>query len=321
MVPQKLIAQLRKKEHKTFLVTSHIHLEGDALGSELAMASLLRRLGKKVKVVNDDVAPPEYSFLPGLNSIRRLNGPIDYDAAVFVDCSDVSRAGKVSKILDPSKCLINVDHHISNSRFGNVNWVEPEASSASEMVFNIFKAMRLPLSTQEATLLYAGIMTDTGSFKYSSTKSSTHRAAAELLERNLNAYDIYRRVHENMSIDIIRAIGKIIESLRLSASKKVAWLVVPHQLIRRHPGLGELTDSIIHFARSLEGVEIALLFKEVRRAQEVRVNLRSRGKADVNALAGLFGGGGHKMASGCTIKGTLQASVKRLVQAAERSFR
>lgn len=313
MIPKKLLAEIRKKRNKVFLLSAHIHLEGDALGSELALASLLRRLGKKVFVYNEDTPPAEYLFLPGVDSVLTGDPAVDYDVAMIVDCSDLSRTGKAHKAVSPEKLIINIDHHVSNNRFGHINWVEPRASSACEMIYDLFKALRMKINRAEAILLYTGIMTDTGAFKFANTTSKTHQAAADLLKNNLDIYQIHRRIYETMSFETVKSYGKIIRSLKRDESGKVAWLEIPYALLRKNPVLAQQTDSIIHFARCIEGVEVALLFKEIQR-DEIRVNLRSTGRADVNSIAQSFGGGGHKMSSGATLKGDLREVVVKLVE-------
>ncbi|PIY83649.1 MAG: bifunctional oligoribonuclease/PAP phosphatase NrnA [Candidatus Omnitrophica bacterium CG_4_10_14_0_8_um_filter_44_12] len=318
MLPKKLLDALRKKQNKVFLVSAHINLEGDALGSELALASLLKRLGKKVIVLNQDEPPVEYGFLPGLGSIRHNVILYDYDVGALVDCSDISRIGKAAKAFRKDRLLLNIDHHISNTMFADVNWVKPNASCASEMVYELFKALSVKINKAEALCLYTGILADTGSFKYSSTSSFTHLAASELLKHNLDVNGIYRHIHESLDVRTVKALGKVIETLKIARKGKLAWLEVKNGLIKKEPALAEMTDEIIHFARAIKGVEVALLFKEIKAGREVRVNLRSRGKVDVNGLASFFGGGGHKMASGCTMKGSLKDAVNRFTTEARR---
>ncbi len=318
MVPKKLLAELRKKQNKTFLVSAHVHLEGDALGSELAVASLLRSLGKRVIIANEDDAPSEYSFLPGLGAIRHEAVVLDYDAAVLVDCSDVSRIGRAQKCLRPGATLINIDHHISNTRFGDINWVEPAASCACEMVYELYRALNVKIKKDDALCLYTGIVSDTGSFKYKATSWRTHEIASDLLKHGLDVYGIQRRIYESMTPETIKGLGKIIATLNISSDGKVAWLCVRNRLIRRDPSLAEQTDGVIHFARAIAGVEVAILFKETLSNREMRVNFRSTGQADVNKLAQRFGGGGHKMASGATLKGPFKAMVEKVVSEAQR---
>lgn len=317
MVPKKLLAELRKKRNRVFVVSAHVRLEGDALGAELALARLLRRLGKKVYVVNDDSVPPEYGFLPDLKTIRRASGLPDYDVAVLVDCSDVSRAGRVAKLLKKDKPVWNIDHHGSNSRFGCLRWIDPKASSASEMIYRLYKATRVPVGRMEAVLLYTGISTDTGSFKYATTSAATHRATADLLKNRVDVYGIHRALHENMPLGVVRAIGRIVSGVKSDPSGRVVWLEVPFRFLKNCPELTETTDDLVGWPRSVRGAQIAILFKEVRPG-EVRVNFRSRGRANVDRLARLFGGGGHPSASGCTVRLSLREAVRRIIDAASQ---
>jgi phosphoesterase RecJ-like protein len=316
MVPKNLCDALRKKENKVFLVFSHIHQEGDALGSQLALVRLIRALGKTAIAINEDRPPAEYSFLPGVSSIRHPQTLPAYDVAVFVDCSDTSRIGKLARLVRRDRLILNIDHHVSNTRFGDVNWINPGASSASEMVYEIFGALKIPLLKTDAALLYTGIFIDTGSFKYRTTSSRTHEVAAALLRHGLDAYGIYQKLYEDREFDSVKVTGKVLNTMRIEKTGRVAWLEVNAALLQQDPTLAERTDDLVGFARAVKGVCVALLFKEVKKGKEVRVNLRARGRVDVNKIAQMFGGGGHKMASGCTWHGTLKEAVARIVGAA-----
>jgi phosphoesterase RecJ-like protein len=322
MVPQRLRNALRKKENKVFLISAHVHLEGDALGSELAMARLLSSLGKKAVVVNADRPPAEYGFLPGVRSIRSADrGSFDHDAAVLVDCSDLSRAGRVARLLRPGQSLINIDHHVSNTRFGDVNWVVPRASSACEMVYALYREMGVGIDKASALLLYTGLLIDTGSFRYTNTTPRTHEIAADLMARGrLDVYAIYRALHESRNAALVRALGQAAQTLQTAVQGRIAWVVVKNELLRRDKTIAEQTDEFVHFARSLKGVEVALLFKEIGPG-EVRVNLRSTGRVDVNRIARAFGGGGHQMASGLTGRGPLRKVIREVVREAKRGLR
>ncbi len=317
MVPKKLVNALRDKKHKVFVVATHMNVEGDALGSALALASLLRRLGKKVHGVIEEKVPTEYAFLPGLKRLRRRAWPEDYDACVLIDCSDKTRLGDLARKVRRDRLLVNIDHHVSNTRFAHVNWVDPTASSACEMVHELFKAMGLFIRHSEAVQLYTGLMTDTGSFSFASTTSRTHAAAADLLRHGVDVHGIYRALHEQWPFGAVALLGEVLGTLRRDRCGKIVWLTLSASMLRRQPTLLSRTQDIIRFARSVAGAEVMILFKEVRPG-EVRVNLRSSGRRDVNALAKRFGGGGHPMASGCTLRGSLRDVVRRVVAAAAR---
>ena len=313
------------KKHKRFLISSHTSPEGDALGSELAFYCLLKKLGKEAFIVNEDPLPAEYSFFPFKDSIKLYNPglkDIDFDCMVVLDCTDLNRTGLVQQINRGDRPVINIDHHISNKVFGSVNWVEPKASSASELVFKLYKEMRVPLDEDSSLLLYAGILTDTGSFRYSNTSSFTHKAAAELLSFNINANQIYKNIYENIPFSDIQVLTKALVDIHRINAGKIAWLEVPAKLLRHKKLSFDLTDHLLGFIRAIKGVEVAVIFKEnlgVR--DEIRVNLRSTGLADVNKIALAFGGGGHKTASGCTVRGKLALVRKKVIAKIRQSLK
>lgn len=311
---EKVIACIKK--NKNFLITAHTHLEGDALGSELAFCRLLKKLGKSATIINEDKVPIRYDFLPGINRVRKIkkdDRDLRFDCFSALDCSDLKRCGSVSCLNSANKPVLNIDHHISNLRFGAVNWVEPKASSCCEMIYKLYKRMKIPLDRNTALVLYAGILTDTGSFRYPNTTSSTHRAVAELTEHKLDIAQIYKHSYENMSLGEFRLLVKILPGLHNIDQGKVAWFQIKNELIRHKKISFDLADTLLSFARAIKGVEICAVFKEnLGVKDEIRVNLRSQGRVDVNKIAKFFGGGGHKTASGCTIRGSID-NVRKIV--------
>ena len=305
------------RKNFSFVITAHTSPEGDALGAELALYNLLEKLGKQAVIINEEAFPQEYSFLTAVKKIKRFNPGligIKFDCFAVVDCSDLSRCGEVSRLNTGNKTVMNIDHHISNSRFADVNWVDPHASSASEMVYALFKQMRIPLDKETAKLLYVGILTDTGSFHYSNTTSNTHRVAAQLLRYGLDVARIYKEAYSNVPFSEMKLLGKALSSIRRDPSGKVAWLC-----LKNSPGgLGgkpfDLSEYLLGLMRSIKGIEVAVLFRDgFRKKGEVRVNLRSEGRLDVNKIAGCFLGGGHRTASGCTIAGRREEVINRVL--------
>lgn len=303
------------KKHKSFLLTTHTSPEGDALGSQLALAILLRKLGKKVVVVNQDPVPSEYSFLPNKEFIKKYKNTFRpfFDCMVVLDCSDLSRTGQVYKLNTDSTPVINIDHHVSNDKFGDARWIKPDASSTSEMVYMLYKKLRIPLDKDAAILLYTGIMTDTGSFRYSNTSSFTHKVISELMRFNMDIRMVYKQVYENISFSDSRLLIKILSGVRLTGEGSIAWVEVPAKTFRHRNIFFDLSEHILSFMRAIKGVQVVALFKEnMGGKNEIRFNLRSNGQADVNKIASYFGGGGHRSASGCTIVGRL-ADIRRKV--------
>lgn len=302
------------KSNQRFLITSHLRLEGDALGSELAFYNLLKALGKDAVIVNDDDSPCEYNFLPGIETIKKFSDnlkDIDFDVFVILDCSDLKRCGRVSKINKENKLILNIDHHISNEKFADVNWVEPFASSCSEVIYKLFKKLHLPFNYDTAVSLYVGIFTDTGGFHYVNTSSLTHKAVAELLKYNLDVCGVYKNLYENKSFEDMKLLSKMLMRIRRDNSGRIAWFQLKETDLRNRDMSFDLSERLLSFARAIKDVEVAVLFREISgKKSEVRVNLRSQGKIDVNRIANFFGGGGHKNASGCTISGKI-ADVRR----------
>ncbi|MDD5016048.1 MAG: bifunctional oligoribonuclease/PAP phosphatase NrnA, partial [Atribacterota bacterium] len=204
--------------------------------------------------------------------------------------------------------------HISNVNFGDVNWVEPRASSCSEMIYKLYKALGVPLDKNAALFLYAGIMTDTGSFRYSNTTSFTHKAVSDLLRFNLSIPQIHRNINENIPFGDMRLLGKILPGMRREANGKIIWFQIKHNLLRNKKLSFDLSEHILSFGRAVKDAEVVVLFKEnlgVR--NEIRINFRSQGNLDVNKIAQFFGGGGHRTASGATIHGKIDDVRRRVL--------
>ncbi|MFC1592445.1 bifunctional oligoribonuclease/PAP phosphatase NrnA [Candidatus Omnitrophota bacterium] len=302
-------------KNKVFLITAHQNLEGDALGSEIAFYRLLRKKGKAAFIVNQDSAPKEYAFLKDMRIISRYHPKmkVNFDVLVMLDCSDKSRSGRVCNLIRPGKPILNIDHHISNTKFGDINWVLPDASSAAEMVYRLYKAMRVKIDLDTAQALYTGILTDTGSFRYRNTNAFTHQMAAQLLKRKLNTREIYKNIYESVSFSRMKLLSKILLSLQKDASGKIISFQIKRESLRGCKDGFDLSENILGFGRLIRGCEVCVLFKQQPgKAGEIRVNFRSQGEVDVNRVAKSFGGGGHNTASGCTIQGEL-ASVKKIV--------
>lgn len=319
---KKVLAYIKSKNN--FLITTHTNLEGDALGSVLSLYKLLRLLNKKAFIVIADKIPEEYLFLSDIEKIKKFDKNlkrVKFDCFIVLDCSDLRRTGEVYKINSPPKTILNIDHHISNERFGEINWVEPAASSTCEMIYKLYKKLNIPLDKDIALLLYVGILTDTGSFHYPNTRAFTHLAVSELLKYNLDTYKIYKEIYENIPLEDARLLSKILSGFKETLGAKVIWFQIRQSILNKNKISSDLTEHILSFGRAIKGVEVVVLFKENQgRKNEIRVNLRSQGKIDVNRIAAFFGGGGHRTASGCTIKGKIEEVTRKVLDKIKESF-
>jgi phosphoesterase RecJ-like protein len=313
---ERVITTLRK--NKSFLLTTHLNMEADALGAELALYYLLRKLGKEVTIVNEQRVLAQYNFLPGIKLINTFNSQFKkmrWDCFIILDCADLSRCGRVASLKSLAKTSLNIDHHVSNHLFCEINWVGREMSSAAEMVYLIYKRLKVRITKDIATLLFAGIATDTGFFHYSNTSSFTHQVAARLLECGVNCTDIYRHLYEDVPFKDAQILARGYRQVKCLCRGKIVWLSLSRDLVKEgSPGF-DLGEHFLSFMRAIKGVEVALLFKENLKAdkKEIKVNLRSQGKVDVNKIAQFLGGGGHQTASGATISGSLKGVIRKVL--------
>ncbi|MDD5439667.1 MAG: bifunctional oligoribonuclease/PAP phosphatase NrnA [Candidatus Omnitrophica bacterium] len=320
MVINEIRDALRKYDN--FVVTSHIDPEPDALGSELAVYELLKRLGKMVTIINDKPVPEEYDFLEGTSLMRhKYEKSETYGAAVVVDCPTTKRTGSVRPLLEKVPFIVNIDHHISNEKFGNINWVNPDASCAGEMIYTLYKAMDVEISRKVALYIYTAILTDTGSFNYTNTSGVTHAITSELIGYGINPYQVSHHVYENKKYQDVKLLGDAIRTLGLALKGKVAYMVCTKRMLKKNGSAISATQDFVNIPRSVKGTLIALFLREEPgKNNSYRVSLRSRGNVSVNKIAAQFGGGGHKYAAGCIVKGTLQIAKRRLIEAAREEL-
>jgi len=307
------------KNHKSFLITSHMNLEGDALGSELAFMYLLKKLGKKATVVNDEICPDEYKFLPGAAKIQKARlkviRRIKFDAFAVLDCSDLGRCKGVAEFIPKDKTVINIDHHISNNNFGDANWVDTRSSCACEMIYRLYKSMGVALDYKKALCLYTGILTDTGSFRHPNTTADTFKIASDLMGYGINANRIYRNVYESVSFSDMRVLVDALRTMSFDKNNGIVWFTLKKDFLKSRKLSFDLTEQILTFGRLIKNARVAVLFKENMDAlNQIRVNLRSRDKIDISKVAKVFKGGGHKNASACTVKGSLERVRKRVLK-------
>lgn len=306
------------KRHERFLLAPHVNPEGDAIGSALAMESLLRRMGKKTLVVCEDPFPERLRCLPDRlwNQAQDVGGKQRFDALVVVDCPLLERVGKVRDLITPETKIFNIDHHISNSRFGHYNYICPEAAACGEVVYDIFKHFKMKLTKEEAAALYIAISTDTGSFKYSNTTVKSHQIAAALIQTGIDIEKINDELYATYSLEKIQLYSLLLGKVRTASKGRVAWVELTRQDLERTGGTYEDTEGFIDFLKYLKEVQFAFFLSQLNAPPpgKVRVSFRSKGDYDVSQIAASFGGGGHKKAAGCTFQGTLEEAVQGILK-------
>jgi bifunctional oligoribonuclease and PAP phosphatase NrnA len=293
----------------------HVSADGDAIGSSLALGLALRNAGKTVKIYIEENIPTVFKFLPGLDLADSYNESDEVmDVNIALDTGDVGRLASRAETFFKAPCTINIDHHVTNTNFGHLNFVDALSASTGEIVYSLIKQMKLEIDTDIAMCLYTAIATDTGGFQYGNTTAETHRIAAELLETGINVGELSQRIFDNTTYEKLKLTQKSIELLELHENSKLAVVVLSLEDIRSTGAKDEDCDGIVNIGRSIEGVEVSVLIKE-KENNEVRVNLRSKSYVDVSEVAATLDGGGHKRAAGCTVKGSIEDAKTKIINA------
>ncbi len=310
------------KRYKSFLITSHINPDGDSIGSQIALALLLKKMKKKVAIINENPVPRLYRFLPYTNMIATSSASggllamtqkfSSFEVAIVLDCGNLERTGKVGSLIK-EKTIINIDHHSDNTKFGNLNWVDKEASSVAEQIFSLSRVLKISLNKKLATLLYTGIATDTGSFQYH-LLPTTHKIIATLISRGAVPEEIAENVYHNLSFNSLKLFGLALATLKESKNHQVCWMKITKEMYQKTKSSVEDTDSFIDFLQQIKEAKILFILKEISKNKS-KVSFRSIGKIDVQKIAKKFGGGGHRNAAGAVLNEPIEEAEKIILKA------
>lgn len=315
----KEIGRLLAGQRQVF-ITSHTFPDGDSIGSMVALLLVLQQQGTEVIAVNADPVPEMYSFLKGAGTISRpVTDLLLPPVTVFLDCTDVERAGEeVAAMMARQQppVVINIDHHVSNTFFGTCNYVDGSAAATAELIYPVLAEMGT-VDKDIATALYTALATDTGSFRFASTTAATYRLAAELLDRGVELAAVNVKLWEEKPATSIILLSRVLPTLQLAAGGRIAWMHLEKNVFDSLAARSEHCEGFVDYPRSIAGVEVGMFFREVEK-DEVKVSLRSKAYFDVNRLAGQFGGGGHQRAAACTIYAPMGQAIDQVVAAAVR---
>jgi bifunctional oligoribonuclease and PAP phosphatase NrnA len=275
---------------------THKDADGDTLGSALGLALALEPIGKSVPVLSSPPVPGAWWFLPGIDRVNRQPAPAHVPVFIF-DAGDASRAGKFESVVTQSTVVVNIDHHVSNTRFGTVNLVLTDAASTGELVYDLLKAWKLEIPPPVASCLYATILSDTGGFRHDNTSAHALRAAAELVTLGADAVMMARGLFKSRPASSLRMQGRILQGLHFEFDDRLVWGSISQAGLRDSGATTDQADSAIDQLNTLRGQELAILFKEAG-PRLTKVSIRSRDQVDAAELAGKFGGGGHRRAAG-----------------------
>lgn len=301
-----VLKQIEKRSR--FILTSHARPDGDAVGSALACAQILRLMGKNAEVVLHDGVPRIYQPLPFADRVcqaEEING--EYEAAIILECDSIQRT-RLSGL--ENQFLISIDHHLSGRPFAHVNWIDPSAVATAEMVYRLAREAAVKISPEIATCLYTAVLTDTGSFMFEGTNEHTFALARELVMAGADPAHCARNIYFGHSTAKMRLLGAALSNLHREGP--LAWIWITQEQMDRFGAKEEDCEGLVNYALSIQDVEVAAFFRELP-DKRYRISLRSKGQLNVASVAERFGGGGHQCASGCSLDGPLSIAVARVL--------
>jgi phosphoesterase RecJ-like protein len=305
------------REHNKFAVLSHVRPDGDALGSTLALALSLKGLGKEVRAWNEEGMLEKYNFLAQAELLTQPpSEPEDFDIVVALDTAVQNRLGTTTSAVRHAKLWINIDHHPSNPRYGDLVYIDPTAPATGQILFEFLRNQNFPITPEIAENLYAAISTDTGSFQYPNTTVRTFEIAAELVRCGVEVGRISQLLYENFPRRRIELMRELLGTMQFGCDGKLAWFSLSHAAALALGVIPEDNEGLIDHLRATRGVIVAIFFEELTDGK-VRVSMRSKNEAvDVCAICAQFGGGGHVLAAGARVRGTLPEVEKKIVEQA-----
>lgn len=303
------------REAKSVCVVGHVRPDGDCIGSQLGLALALKNEGKRVRCWNEDAVPQKLRFLDTEKVFEKPHAGENFDCVIATDCASFERLGKAGPHIQDRKLFINIDHHESNTRYADINWVAGREPSCGELIYRLLRAANWTITKPIADCLFTAVSTDTGSFQYATTRPTTYHIAADLVKRGANLAKICDEVYQSYSLQRVRLLRHVYNSFRLMHDDQIAYFWLREKDFARTGAQRNDTEGLIEHIRDIEPVVVACAFEELE-PQLTRISLRSKnGKVNVNEIAAEFGGGGHPAAAGARIPGN-PISVQRRVLAA-----
>lgn len=301
-------------------ICSHVKPDGDNIGSLLALAMAMKKLNKNVKVLKVDEIPSDYMFLPNVDIIREYELKEKIELFIALDSGDIERLGLGKKFALNAENIINIDHHVTNTKFGNINIVSPSSAATGELVYELIKQMSVKIDMDIATCLYTAISTDTGSFMYSNTSHLTHLIVAELLKTGIDVGEININLYQKRTMERTKLFIDALNNLEIYLDGRIGLIAVTDEMLKSNNAKTEDSEGIVSFIRDIDTVEVACLLKEISK-NEIKVSLRSKKEIDVSKISNKFNGGGHIRAAGCTLYTELDDAKKLILDEIEMAFR
>ena len=305
---------------RTICVVGHIRPDGDCIGSQLGLTLALRNEGKQVTCWNEDSVPGKLAFLDPDKLVQKPKPGKKFDCVIAVDCASFERLGKVGACIGQRKMFINIDHHASNTRYADINWIVAREPSSGEIIYRLLKAASWPITQPIADCLFTAVSTDTGSFQYPSTRPSTYHVAGELVKRGADLAKICDEVYQSYPLSRARLLQHVYNHFRLTHDNQIAWFWLKRSdYVRTGANLDD-SEGLIDHIRAIEPVVVACLFEEMEPGL-TRISLRSKSDdVNVNEIAAQFGGGGHRAAAGARVSGPATSVQRRVIDAIKQAL-
>lgn len=308
------------REHQTFCIVGHMRPDGDCVGSQLGLTLALQGEGKNVWCWNQDTIPQKYRFLDPDKTIQTPKAGQKFDCVIATDAASFERLGSVGGHIRNRKFFINIDHHESNTRYADINWVSDREPSTGELIYRLVKVARWPITKPIADCLFTAVSTDTGSFQYSTTRPSTFHTAAELVSRGANLAHICDEVYQSYPLSRAKLLRHVYSKFRLTHEDRIGYFWLRKRDFSRTGADTADSEGLIDHIRAIESVVVAVTFEELE-PDVTRISLRSKtDRVNVNEIASEFGGGGHPAAAGARIVGTPLSTQRRVIAAVRRAI-
>ena len=312
------------EDYNSFVVVSHVRPDGDAIGSILALGHALEQLGKSVRYLNNDGCPQSLKFLPGSEKVEvsREVGVLDVEVAFTLDTAAHARIGEGSlEAIKNTKLLINIDHHISNPGYGDLNYIDSRSPATGQIIYELLTALNLPISEISRDSIYVAVSTDTGSFQYPGTTQRTYEMAADLVGRGLNVGEINQLTYDNQPYRKVELMRALLNSLDRSHDGLLVWWDLRMETKNELGLVDDDTEGMIDFIRSVQGVVVAVFFEDLDDGK-VRVSMRSKdSRVNASEICGVFGGGGHSLAAGIRMVGPLEDAREKVLEELRESVK
>ncbi len=313
------------KDGRHILIVSHAEPDGDCVGSLVALGLALAKLDKKITMFNPSPIPAVYRFLPGIDRIvQQIKKADTYDLAIVLDCGDMVRVGEACTEVGKIPIIINIDHHVSNTGFGHIQLIDTSACATAEIVYRLINTLQIPFNKAIATSIYTGILTDTGSFRFSNTNRAAYAISSAMIDAGVEPHSVAQRVFGTYSLGRIKLLNMALNSIEISDNGKLSMMTITRSMLNTTGTNTEDIDGMINYARRIEDVKVAALIHEIKNGagkfanmNRYHVSLRSDSSVDVARIAGKFGGGGHASAAGFQIESTLMALKTKIIELAK----